>query len=108
MPEEKRDWKKIVNDSKGSRIFLPDQFKERAEEWSKKRMELLEYLRAAAEKELRTNMLSQNILFNFREYLDKNGFKDNWSKEIGWDVEALKEDIFIINLIDPIPLSENK
>ena len=103
MSSEKRDWKKIVNESNGTRIFLPDQFTEKAKEFKEKREDLFEYLKAAAEKEITMNMLSQNTLFELRQYLAKNGFEDIWSKEMGWDTEALNEGFFVINIIEELP-----
>jgi len=102
MFEQKRDWKKIVNESKGTRFFLPDSFKERAEDFNKKRIELNKDLAIAAEKEITMNMISQNALYEVRKYLAKNGFDEIWMKEIGWDAEALKEGVFVINIMEPM------
>lgn len=102
MEASKRDWKKIVSESKGTRFFLPDSFKERADDFNKQRIELNIDLSVAAEKEITMNMLSQNVLFEVRKYLAKNGFDEIWMKEIGWDADALKEGVFVINIMEPM------
>jgi hypothetical protein len=99
-PSEKRDWKKIVADSNGKRIFMPDQFMERAKELKTKLKELNDAIEIMAEKELVYQNSTQTLFFDLREYLAKEK-NPVWLKELGFDTEALKENIYIVNILEP-------
>lgn len=96
---EKRDWNKIVSESNGNRIFLPDSFKDSALEVEKMRKEFNEFLTQLSEKEISLNMKTQNMFYAIRQYLAKNGI-EIWTKDVGFETEALKDGVFILNIAD--------
>ena len=69
-----------------------------AQEWDKKRDEFKYETIKFAEKEIRLQFQLNELSLRLREYLEKNGHSDIWIKELGFDEEALKEGLFIINL----------
>ena len=101
MAENKIDWNKIVSESNGKNIFLPDIFKKQTKEWLELREEYNKYVSVMAKKEITLNMALNNLLFDLRKYLEKNGREDIYLKDLGFDTNALLEEKFIVNIIDP-------
>lgn len=98
MTIEKRDWQKIVTESGGKRVFLPEVFMNDAKKWDEKRDEFRKETIKFAEKEVRLQFQLNELSLRVREYLAKNGYSEIWIKELGFDEEALKEGLFIVNL----------
>lgn len=101
QPKEKRDWKKIVSESNGERAFLPDGFKSAAKEIEETRVEYNKDVIKMARKEIAMNMATQNLFYDLRKHLEKSGFMDIWVKDIGFEVEALSDGEFVVNISDP-------
>ncbi len=97
---EKRDWAKIVAESNGGLILLPEGFKKAADEWFKLRADYNEQVQVMAKKELTLNMALQNLFFELRKFLEKNGRPDIYLKDIGFESAALEEGQFVVNLMD--------
>lgn len=95
---EKRDWNKIVSESKGDMVFLPKEFMGAGEDWFRTRKEYNDLVAVMAEKELSLNMAFQNLIFEVRKYLKKNGRPDIFIKDVGFEEAALEEGKMIINL----------
>lgn len=93
-----RDWKKIVESSKGQLVFLPEVLETDAKEWNKKRDEFAEYLRKASKMEIYMMNDLNGLIQKLREYYDKAGVIDIWAKDIGFQTEALKEGIYILEI----------
>lgn len=101
MSKDKRDWNKIVSESRGSSIWLPEKFQKDAEAWQKAREAYNEKVKEMAQKEMAVNHALNNLIFGIREYLAQNGQEDIWLKDVGFETAALEEGKFILNLIDP-------
>ena len=99
MPQ-KKTWKEVVAMDK-NRIFLPDQFKGEAESIEKERTAYREEVNKMAKRQLEINMRTNNLFLAVRQYLAKNGIKDIWMKDIGYEEAALKENEFVINITEP-------
>lgn len=94
----KHDWTKIVSESNGNRIFLPTSFKGAQEDLEKIRKAYNADAVKMAEREIRMTMATQNMFFELREHLAKNGQPDIWVKDIGFEQNALDEGVFIVNI----------
>lgn len=94
---EKRDWNKIVSESNGQLIFLPEGFRQAAEDWLTSRKEYQKFAQEMCKKEITLNIAVQNLFFELRKYLEKNGHPDVFTKEIGFENSALEDGKFIIN-----------
>lgn len=101
MSEQKRDWNKIVADSANALIFLPSGFTKAAEEWLELRSKYNALVKEMAQKEITLNMALQNLFFEVRKYLAKNGRDDIWVKDVGFESNALDDGKFVINIIEP-------
>lgn len=97
-----RDWKKIV-EANAELNFVPEEFIGRAKEWNDLRNNLRAYVDAAAKMELTTLHALNTMMFSIREYYEKAGIKDIWKKDMGFQTEALKEGIFILEISDQKP-----
>ena len=101
MPEEKRDWNKIVAESKGQLVFVPEQFIEKAKEWETIRQELLKMVNLTSRKELEATTKLNNLSYEIRKFLAENGKGDEvWTKDIGFEAGALKDGQFIISITE--------
>jgi hypothetical protein len=97
---QKINWDKVVADSNGTAIFLPEKFVKDAEEVERLRKEFNSKVGEMAEREITMNMATQNMFFALRKYLSENGHTDIWQKDIGFNVEALNDGKFVVNLMD--------
>ena len=85
----KIDWNKVVADSNGASLFLPEKFVDQAKENEKLQAEIGEDALALSEKEQRLANRHQNLLFAMQEW-------------IGFNVDALKDGKFVINVVEPM------
>lgn len=95
---EKRNWNKIVSESRGQLIFLPEGFVKAAEEWKELRGDYNKFVATMAKKEMTLNETFQNIFFELRRYLEKNGQPDIYLKDIGFETTALEDGKFIVSI----------
>lgn len=98
MAAEKRDWKKLVAESGGTMIFLPDQFLKAAQEVESLRQDFNKEVARMAEKEIGMQVKSNTVFYELRKYLAKNGMPEVWLKMTGWNSDALNEGVFIVNI----------
>jgi hypothetical protein len=98
-----RDWNKIVADEKNGLQFVPESLLPAVKEWNEKRKELNEYIKKAAKLENETTNALYNAVFDIRKYFEANGVDDIWTKDIGFQTEALKEGIFILEIRENLP-----
>lgn len=100
---EKTNWNEIVEKSKGKSLFLPDSFTAKAKEWNDKREELNNLIGKAAKIEVQTQAALQVIILEVRTYLEENGHPGVWSKDVGFNSDALDEGKYIVEITDPLP-----
>lgn len=103
MNEEKRDWKKLVAESNGKLMFVPEQFLEAVKEWNEYREKLKVMIAETSQLELKTRVKLDTVSLAMREYFAQNGRKDIWTADVGLESGALKDGQFIISIVDPIP-----
>ncbi len=94
---EKRDWKQIVADSKGTRALVPGKFAQACDKLAKDRVVLDELLAKAAKADIKLQVFMNNLMLEIRDQLEKDGV-DTWTKSIGFDTDAMKEGVFIVNI----------
>ncbi len=94
----KRDWKKIVEESNGTSIFVPEAMVEELKSWDKSRQELSVLVEQAAQLELETRLKLENLIYGARKYFALNGVKKIWSANVGVDVNALKDGVYVFNV----------
>lgn len=94
------NWDEYVANSNGQALFLPDSFKEEAEELNKMREDLNEDIKKVAKKEISLNVKTQAMFFKVREFLAETGINDVWVKDINFNIRALSEGKYIINILE--------
>jgi len=100
IPKTKDDWKKAVDSSGGGAMFMPDDLLPVAESVEKQRNAFNDLIKKVAEKEISLNVATQNMFFEFRKKMAENGMDDIWTKEVGFNKDALKQGIFIVNIFE--------
>ena len=98
-----RDWKKIVEANKDL-VFLPDNFIEEAKNWNKQRNDLEKHISTVVAKmQTQTLQSLNNLMVDLRKYYENAGMTDIWAKDVGFQTEALKEGIYILEISDQKP-----
>lgn len=95
------DWKKIVDESEGVRVWIPEQFQDDIKTFLLKRDELQNILNDVAERDIRNKNLINDVMLRVRDFFAKNGHADIWVKDVGCDENALKDGKFILNIQNP-------
>lgn len=98
MPEVKRDWKKIIDESNGQLRMAPEQFIPAIKAWDDERKKLAVMANEAAKQELRTRMMLENTVMEIREYLESNGVKRAYLDDVGFEGSALDEGLCVISI----------
>lgn len=95
---EKFDWKKIVEESKGRLVFLPEKLIPVVKEWNESRHALKRAVDELSEIEVRTRVMLENMVLKIREYYAEAGDKEIWPANIGMETNALKEGIYVVSI----------
>ncbi len=95
-----RDWKKVVEESKGQSIFVPDRFLDAVKKWNDARLELNQVINSLAARENDVSHIFRNTMYDMQKYFAENGKPDIWTKDIGFDTNALAEGVFILNIVE--------
>lgn len=98
---QKTDWKKVVAESNGERMFVPEYLKKDAESIEVMRKDYNDRVLEMSEKEISMKVATQNLFFELRKHLAKNGYPDIWVKDIGFDNDALKDGVIVLNIFEP-------
>ena len=101
--EEVKKWAEYVEKSEGNSILLPDLFKEQATQIEKLRAEFNEVVKALSKKEITLAKLQQDMFFDLRSYLEEQGDKAIWQKDVGFETGALNEGVYVVNVSLPQP-----
>jgi hypothetical protein len=106
MPQEtptapKRDWKDIIEKSNGSLMLVPESLIPVVKDWNDKREELVARINELGKLEAEATAKMHNAILAARNYLDAAGQKDIWSADVGFELAAIKEGIFVINISRP-------
>lgn len=99
---EKRDWKKIVADSKGQMIFVPGKLVENFRAYNLRRQKFLETLEKVSEEEIRLQTEVNNMMLEVRTIMDKEMGIKAWKKDIGLNEQAQADGELILNISNPI------
>lgn len=100
IPPVKRSWEEIVKNSNGTALFVPEVLLGTVKQWQEKKKEFEDSLKIMAKQELVVSNLFQNLMFEIRKYAETAGHDDIWTKDIGFDGNAMKDGKFIINISD--------
>lgn len=98
---EKIDWKKVVSESGGRTLFLPEGFKTQAKEIEDERASYNEEATKMAKKEILMKVNTQVFFAELRKYFEKQGMKDIWIKDMGFNTAALQDGEFVIDIVEP-------
>lgn len=98
--EPKHDWSKTVAESNGRIIFLPKEFKKDMESLNKKREALNAKFNGIAKDEIELQTESQAIYLALRKHLEKNGYPDIWTKDIGMNLDARRDGLEVIQITE--------
>lgn len=94
------DWMKKCSNSNGSMTMVPKDMIEDSETFIKKKDEYIakakEFDRLSAE----FDNFAKNFWYKIRQKLEKTGVEGVWNKNIGWNEQANKEGIKVINIIE--------
>lgn len=101
MNKEKRDWKKIVDESNGQLMFVPDKFIPAVEAWLKLREEVKKIQVEAAKLDFRMTTDLHNFILAFREEMENRGIKDIWTSDVGIEMNAAKEGVLLFTILQP-------
>lgn len=96
----KRSWEEIVKASNGQLMFIPESLLETVKKWQENKKAFEDSLNAVGKQELEVSNMFQNLMFAVRKYAESTGYPDIWTKDIGFEGNALKEGKFIINISD--------
>lgn len=98
-----RDWKKIV-EANPDLVFIPEELMAEAKAWNKQRNDLDDHFKKVVAKMQTETLQSLNeVMFKLRKYYEKAGITDIWAKDVGFQTEALKEGVYIIEITDQKP-----
>ncbi len=92
-------WEEIVARSNGMAMFLPDALVEKAKVWQAKRNDFQGRINDMAKLEVETSVLLNELMLEFRQYCEKaTGGKHDWTTDIGFSTDALKDGKFVVNM----------
>lgn len=99
---EKRDWKKIVDQSGGTAVFAPEKLLTAAKSWQQKRLDFNKEIARLAKLENELTKIFNDLIYDVRNYYEEAGMSEIHTKDVGFDANALKEGIFIINITESV------
>ena len=99
---EKRDWKKIVADSKGSMVFVPGKLVDSFREYNQKRKKFMEEVERISEMEIRLQVDVNNMMLEARTIIDKEMGIKIWKKDLGLNEQALEDGELVLNISNPM------
>lgn len=97
---EKRDWKKLVAESKGNMVFVPGKLTDSFKTLDLKRQKFLEVLEGVSKTEIELQVETNNLMLEVRKLLAESGLKI-WKKDIGLNQSAMEDNELILNISDP-------
>lgn len=101
MVDIKRDWDKIVKESNGSVVQIPEALLGKTKAWSEKRDDFNKLINEVAKKENDLKVTFTNLMYEIQSYYAENGRPEIWSMDLGFNTDALKEGVYILNISEP-------
>ncbi len=95
-------WPERVATSNGTLFMLPENLHEKMKNWTESKKKFDELLNQAAEVEVNQAFLMQGILLEARKALMERGATNVYTKDIGFEENALKEGQFVVSLTQPM------
>jgi len=95
--KEKRNWAELVSKANGTAVFLPEKFLDRAKEMRRLQAEFKALISQVAEKEIKFRNFVDALMLDVRVDLAAAG-NPTWTKDLGFDDDAMKDNEFILNL----------
>lgn len=96
---QKRDWNKLILESEGSMARLPESMIIKTEEFKKRSDEYLTKAKEFDKLSAGYDIFAKNFWHEVRNALEESGTEEVWGKNIGFNKEAEKENINIINIV---------
>jgi len=97
----KQEWLDLIDKSEGQMVLLPESLNEKAETFRKIREEFLMMVRKMAKMEIEQSVLVNEIVYEMRKDLEAKGHADVWTKDIGFNTDALESGGFVMNVNEP-------
>ena len=88
MQPDKKSWKEIVAESRGTLIFCPDALQDKFKEWMEKRKILQSENERISKLAIESSVALENLVLDMRYYLENTGTKNVWQKDIGIETTA--------------------
>lgn len=101
-PEKKMTWAERCQVSDGQMFLVPEKFHDRVKEWQKYKQEFDVQLEQMARLEVENSIRMQNILFELRSHFADQGVPGVFTKDIGFEENALAENEYVVNIIKPV------
>lgn len=98
----KRDWAEIVKKATdGTRVMVPESLLPLAKKAEEMRIEFEKEAKKMAKMEILMANEQGEFFVAMRKYLEENGHSGAWVHSIGFEMAALKDGEFVINISEP-------
>jgi hypothetical protein len=102
MPKDKTtEWAKKCLESNGLMIMVPKDMADNANEMVGRADDFLKAAKEFDKLSAEFDNYAKNFWFEMRKSLEKLGYSDIYSKNIGWNEQAKKEGVNVINVTNP-------
>lgn len=101
--DKAKDWAKECAESKGQMVILPTELNDEANEIEEMKKEVEKRAAAFNEVNLELENKAQNFWYKVRKTLKTNNVKGALEKSLGWNKEAQKDGIKVVNIISQPP-----
>lgn len=97
----KRTWRELVESSNGQMVFLPESLLESATKWSAERDAFNAKINEISQMENSLKKSFVNLMYDIQKHYADAGRPEIWGMDVGFNTEALKEKVFILNITEP-------
>lgn len=94
-----KTWAERCAESNGNMIMVPADMSEQSEDFQKKTEEYLAKAREFDKLSADFDVYAKNFWHSMRKSLEASGIEEIWGKNIGWNEQAKKEGIKVINIV---------
>jgi len=98
-----KDWAEKVAKSNGTMLNVPASMKEKTVDFQKKSDEYIHKAKQFDRLSAEFDLFAKNFWHDMRKVLEDSGTEEIWGKNIGFNQEAKKDGITVINLVKNQP-----
>lgn len=98
MSAPKRDWKKIIEESNGQLMMVPEALLPKVKNWLEKKAEFSKEVNRIAKMENEVSNVFNNLVFDVRTYLAENGRENVWTSDLGFETAALQDGLYVLSV----------